>query len=82
MTITNRERVGKAVDLLRTGLAPFAEREFKSAHGAKALVAARRYLGEDRTVAQKRSAVKKQRSFFVALISFSNEVLVMPSAQL
>ena len=27
MAITNQERVGKAMDLLRQGLAPFVERE-------------------------------------------------------
>src|SRR5205823_3973550 len=32
--ITNRERVGKAQDLLTAGLAPFVERELKSAHGS------------------------------------------------
>ena len=31
MAITNQERVGKAMDLLRTGLAPFVEREIQSA---------------------------------------------------
>lgn len=30
MAITNRERVGKATDLLEEGLGPFVEREFKS----------------------------------------------------
>ena len=30
MAITNHERVGKALDLLKDGLAPFVEREFKS----------------------------------------------------
>ncbi len=31
MAITNQERVGKAIDLLRSGLAPFVEREIQSA---------------------------------------------------
>ncbi|MGD0658934.1 MAG: Swt1 family HEPN domain-containing protein [Syntrophorhabdales bacterium] len=53
MAITNQERVGKAMDLLREGLAPFAEREFKNLHQAQAADAARRYLGDDRTVARK-----------------------------
>ncbi len=53
MAITNQERVGKAMDLLRTGLAPFVEREFKGLHLAKAGDEARRYLGDDRTVAKK-----------------------------
>ena len=30
MAITNQERVGKAMDLLKAGLAPFIEREMKS----------------------------------------------------
>ena len=45
MAITNQERVGKAMDLLRAGLAPFVEREFKSQHQDKAVEAARRYFG-------------------------------------
>ena len=32
MAITNHERVGKAMELLRTGLGAFVEREIKSAH--------------------------------------------------
>ena len=44
MAITNQERVGKAMELLRAGLAPFVEREFKNLHQAQAADAARRYL--------------------------------------
>src|SRR5436189_410198 len=33
MAITNQERVTKAMDLLRDGLRPFAERELKAKHG-------------------------------------------------
>ncbi len=33
MAITNQERVGKTMDLLRDGLRPFAERELKAKHG-------------------------------------------------
>ena len=40
MAITNHERVGKAMELLRAGLAPFVDREFKSAYKERA--AARR----------------------------------------
>lgn len=29
MAITNQERIGKAMDLLRVGLAPFVEREVR-----------------------------------------------------
>ena len=47
MAITNQERVGKAMDLLRAGLSPFVEREFTSLHQAQAADAARRYMGEE-----------------------------------
>ena len=53
MAITNQDRVGKAMELLRAGLAPFVEREFKSQHQAQAAEAARRYFGDDRTVGKK-----------------------------
>ncbi len=53
MALTNQDRVGKAMELLRAGLAPFVEREFKSQHQAEAAAAARRYFGDDRTVARK-----------------------------
>ena len=53
MAITNQERVGKAMELLRAGLAPFVEREFNNLHQAQAAEAARRYFGDDRTVAKK-----------------------------
>src|SRR5947207_3026532 len=33
MAITNQERVGKAIELLRDGLRPFIEREMKAAFG-------------------------------------------------
>ena len=33
MAITNHERVGKALELLKTGLLPFIERELKARHG-------------------------------------------------
>ncbi|WP_300321980.1 Swt1 family HEPN domain-containing protein [Accumulibacter sp.] len=33
MAITNHERVGKALELLKTGLLPFIEREFKAKYG-------------------------------------------------
>ena len=49
MAITNQERVGKALDLCRTGLAPYVEREFAHIHKDKALTEARRSLpAEDR----------------------------------
>jgi predicted AAA+ superfamily ATPase len=42
MALTNNERVGKALDLLSVGLAPFVEREFKAEWGAEWLQYARK----------------------------------------
>lgn len=53
MAISNHERVGKALDLLKSGLAPFIEREFTSKYQKQALPQAKTYLGDDRTVANK-----------------------------
>ena len=47
MTITNQERGGNALELFRTGLAPFVQREFANAHQDKALAEARRLLPAD-----------------------------------
>ncbi|MCY3923477.1 MAG: Swt1 family HEPN domain-containing protein [Chloroflexi bacterium] len=45
MAITNRERVGKALDLLRDGLGPFVQREFSNEFGpSDALDGARAYF--------------------------------------
>lgn len=33
MALTNAERVGKALDALKTGLRPFVERELEAVHG-------------------------------------------------
>ena len=33
MATTNHDRVGKALELLRTGLTPFVERELQAQHG-------------------------------------------------
>jgi len=53
MAITNQERVGKAMDLLRVGLAPFVEREFENLHPGQADDMARHFLGDDRLVGRK-----------------------------
>jgi len=53
MAMTNQDRVGKAMDLLRQGLAPFAEREFKNLHKAQAQLEALRYMADDRLYAKK-----------------------------
>ncbi|MBN1984134.1 MAG: DUF499 domain-containing protein [Chitinivibrionales bacterium] len=48
MAITNQERVGKAMELLRMGLAPFAEREFKSLYKSQVEAEVHRYAADDR----------------------------------
>ena len=52
MAITNHERVGKAMDLLKTGLTPFVEREFKNLYRAGACRSTT-LQGEDRLLANK-----------------------------
>ncbi len=53
MAITNQERISKAMELLRAGLAPFVEREFTNLHKEQVMEAARRYVSDDRTVGKK-----------------------------
>lgn len=53
MATTNHDRVGKALELLKGGLAPYVEREFQSAYQAKAAAEAGRFLGEDRINAKR-----------------------------
>src|SRR5687767_2230700 len=48
MAITNHERVGKALDLLKEGLAPFVERELKSQYGDRWAAEVRSNLGDTR----------------------------------
>ena len=55
MAITNHERVGKALELLKGGLGPFVEREFKSAYKDRAAAEASRFMGEDRLNAKRAS---------------------------
>src|SRR5262245_50910798 len=53
MAITNHERVGKAIELLKVGLAPFVEREFKHLYKIQALPEAQRFLSSERLDAKK-----------------------------
>lgn len=53
MAITNHDRVGRTLELLKAGLAPFVEREFKNVYQAKAQEEACLLLGEDRLNARK-----------------------------
>ena len=53
MAITNHDRVGKAMELLKGGLGPYVEREFKSVYKDRAAAEFQRFLGEDRLNAKK-----------------------------
>src|SRR6266496_1166115 len=53
MAITNHDRVGKALELLKAGLGPFAEREFKETHKDKTGAETANVLGLDRVNAAK-----------------------------
>jgi len=54
MAITNHERIGKALELLKTGLGPFVEREVMAAANAKALsMDSIRRFAEDPNLADK-----------------------------
>jgi hypothetical protein len=53
MAITNHERVGKAMELLKSGLGPFVDREFKNTYRDRAAAEASRFMGEDRLNARR-----------------------------
>jgi hypothetical protein len=53
MAITNHERVGKALELLKAGLGPFVEREVRNAYQDRAPAQVARLMGEDRLLASK-----------------------------
>ncbi|OGQ97428.1 MAG: AAA+ family ATPase [Deltaproteobacteria bacterium RIFOXYD12_FULL_57_12] len=53
MAITNYDRVGKALELLKKGLGPFVAREFTSAFKERAATETGRFMGEDRLNAKK-----------------------------
>jgi predicted AAA+ superfamily ATPase len=53
MATTNHERVGKALDLLKAGLAPFADREFKEVYKERASAEAATLVGSDRVNGKK-----------------------------
>src|SRR6266851_2575638 len=53
MAITNHERVGKALELLKSGLGPFVEREFTNTYKDRTAAEASRFMGEDRLNAKK-----------------------------
>lgn len=58
MAITNQERVGKALDLLRAGLGPFVEREMKAVHGDGWAFEVKELLGDTRLVGTRKSVLQ------------------------
>jgi predicted AAA+ superfamily ATPase len=53
VAITNHDRVGKAMELLKGGLGPFVEREFRSKFQDRTSAETARLLGDDRLNARK-----------------------------
>jgi hypothetical protein len=53
MATTNHERVRKALELLRSGIGPFVQREITSTYKERAAVEVGRFMGEDRLNAKK-----------------------------
>lgn len=53
MAITNRDRVERALALLRDGLAPYVAREFENAYPNRGDAEASRILGDDRNLGKK-----------------------------
>jgi len=53
MATTNFERVGRGLNLLKAGLAPFVAREFESVYGDQAMAETRRLLGDDGITARR-----------------------------
>ncbi|MDP2644196.1 MAG: Swt1 family HEPN domain-containing protein [Desulfobacterales bacterium] len=53
MAITNHERVGKALELLKSGLGPFVQREFTNVYKDHAEAEAGRFISDDRLNAGK-----------------------------
>ena len=53
MAVTNHDRVGKSLLLLRAGLAPFVAREFENVYGDRAAEETSRFLSEDRFAANR-----------------------------
>ena len=48
MALTNHERIGKGLDLLKAGLGPFVEREMDNIYGEESLGNAAGHMGDDR----------------------------------
>jgi predicted AAA+ superfamily ATPase len=74
MAITNHERVGKAMELLKSGLGPFVDREFKSVYKNRAASEASRFMGEDRLNAKRQVADSDAAALLKLMWESWNEV--------
>ena len=54
MAVTNQERIGKAMELLRQGLGPYVQREFESLYKGQAQAESTRFVGDDRSTAKRK----------------------------
>jgi predicted AAA+ superfamily ATPase len=83
VAITNHDRVGKAMELLKGGLGPFVEREFRNAFKDRAEAEVSRYLGDDRVNAKKSIAEKDVAALLTLMWDSWNEVfrLTLGSAE-
>ena len=67
MAITNHERVGKALELLKAGLTPFVEREFKAKFGEGWAFEMRDALSDTRLNANKDEAISDVAALLVVM---------------
>ena len=74
MAISNHDRVGKAMELLKGGLGPFVDREFKGIFKDRAAAEVLRYLGDDRLNAKKPIAEKDVAALLKLMWDAWNEV--------
>ena len=74
MAISNHERVGKALDFLRDGLAPFVERELKHKYEEQWAFEVKEVLSDTRLGAGKGSALKDSAALLVVMDRKWNDV--------
>lgn len=71
MAMTNHERVGKALELLKGGLAPFVQREITSTYKDRAAPELSRLIGGDRLNAKKPITEDESSTRFRISITFA-----------
>ena len=63
MAITNHERVGKTMDLLKDGLSPFVEREMRSVYQARKAEVARELAYRLYTICERKKRAQEGLSY-------------------